>query len=494
MRRGTVYRRCTRCRKNFGAGRTCKECGQDRFSWTYVVDTAPPGAPRQVATKGGFATKAAALDAMSKLQVAKDAGTYIEPSKVTVGKYLTDWAAAGCGGVRPWTLRGYESIVRVHLVPRIGEIRLQSLTRLEIKALYAQLRKDGIACVPAERVGQLQEIATRYQALREGPDPRAAVRLLVAETGRPEATVRHWVRRCQQLGLLGKEPRPAGKGLAPKSVWNVHICLRAALNDAIEDGLIERNPARGATKPPKGRSRMKTWTREEMLAFLDHISEERNYALYHIALCTGMRRGELLGLRWEDIRWNTSTISVQTQAAMLDSDEDDENEYEADDAPTKSQAGRRAIKIRRVDVHVLKRHREAQEFERRSWSNAYQDHGLVFCRPDGTPHDPDSISKGEFQRLARGAKLKRIRFHDQRHTHATLFMEAGNDITVVSKRLGHASVKTTADLYVHVTERLQETAADRFGAYLATSPEESASNPLAIGGSVGSKEPQKEAP
>jgi integrase len=115
---------------------------------------------------------------------------------------------------------------------------------------------------------------------------------------------------------------------------------------------------------------------------------------------------------------------------------------------------------------VLEQHREAQEFERRSGASAYHDQNLVFCHPDGTSHHPDAITS-EFRRLVGRSSLKRIRFHDMRHTHATLLLEAGIDITVVSKRLGHASVKTTADLYVHVTERLQSGAAERFNTYIS---------------------------
>jgi len=175
-----------------------------------------------------------------------------------------------------------------------------------------------------------------------------------------------------------------------------------------------------------------------------------------------MRRGELLGLRWEDVRWSTRVISVQTQAPMPD--EDDEGD-DLDEAPTKSQAGRRAIKVEPMVLDALRHHREAQEFERHSWGYAYRDEDLVFCRPDGTSLHPDAVTSS-FERLVRPAGLKRIRFHDMRHTHATMLLEAGVDITVVSKRLGHASVKTTADLYVHVTERLQTEAAERLSAYM----------------------------
>ena len=432
-----------------------------------MVDTNAPGAPRKVRLKSGFSTKASAIAAMNELQVTKVAGTYVEPSKLTVGEYLKLWVAGGCGGVRPWTLRGYSAVVRVHLIPRIGAARLQMLSRSEIKAMYSELRQSGFARNPSDdHLRHLRQIAARYQELRRGPAPRSAVRVLAGETGHPERTVRHWIRRCGELGMLpGSGPAPANRGLSAKSVWNIHICLRAALNDAVEDGLLRSNPAKGVLKPPKGRRRMETWTREEMAAFLDSIRRLRNFPLYHLALYTGMRRGELLGLRWKDVRWSAGAISVQTQAGLTDQDDEAYGD-DLEEAPTKSQAGRRAITLDTDVIAILWEHREAQEFERRSWGSSYQDQGLVFCRPDGSQHNADTITS-EFERLVRRSHVGRIRFHDMRHTHATLLLEAGVDITVVSKRLGHTSVKTTADLYAHITKRLQAGAAERFSAYIS---------------------------
>src|SRR5262249_12475802 len=117
VRQGSVFRRCTLCRRKFGDKRRCPGCGGGSYSWTYVVDQAAPGAPRKQRMKGGFSTKAAAISAMNELQVATVSGTHVEPSKLTVGDYLKLWVAGGCGGVRPWTLRGYSAVVRVHLVP-----------------------------------------------------------------------------------------------------------------------------------------------------------------------------------------------------------------------------------------------------------------------------------------------------------------------------------------------------------------------------------------
>jgi integrase len=116
---------------------------------------------------------------------------------------------------------------------------------------------------------------------------------------------------------------------------------------------------------------------------------------------------------------------------------------------------------------VLEDWRPRQEFERRSWGKGYHSLDLVFCREDGSPYDADSITD-KFQRWVKSAGLRRVRFHDVRHTHATLLLESGADISVVSKRLGHANVGFTAKVYAHVTDNLSQATADRFSAYLAS--------------------------
>jgi integrase len=477
MREGSVFRHCTRCQRRAETrDRRCTACNHDRFSWGYVVDLAPPGAPRDQRKKTGFATKTQALDDMQRAQTEKADGTYVEPSRQTLGDYLSTWVRGGCGGVRPWTLKGYESIVRVHLVPRLGRMPIQQLTRQHVKALYEDLRLKGrVPRLTPEHRRRLEEVAAGYRRTAEAGH-RSPVRALARELGRPEPTVRSWVRRCQELGLLpGDQPaerQKRRKGLSPKSVWNVHICLRAALNDAIEDGLLKANPAKGAMKEPKGGREMKTWTAEELRAFLLMITEERNFALYRIAAYSGMRRGELLGLRWQDVKFHLGSLSVQQQLGFVGDEEDDE--FLDEDAspvfvPVKTEAGRRSIRLDAITLTVLHAHRAVQKSERQRLGPAYRDHDLVFCRADGAPHDPDTIS-GQFERLVRRSRLPRIRFHDLRHTHATLLLEAHVDITVVSRRLGHANVQITADRYAHVTAKLQYDAAERFSSLVDGAP------------------------
>jgi integrase len=144
------------------------------------------------------------------------------------------------------------------------------------------------------------------------------------------------------------------------------------------------------------------------------------------------------------------------------------NDSERDLVPVKTRNGRRAIGVFEDTVRVLRERRAAQEFERRGWGEAYRsDLDLVFCRPAGTPEDPDAVTH-RFERAVERAGAKAIGGpHALRHTHATLLLESGVDISVVSKRLGHANVKITADRYAHVTARLQQDAAAKFSAYLS---------------------------
>jgi integrase len=468
-RQGQVFKRCTRCNARVPE-RRCPKCGtRDSFTWAFVVDVTPKDArgrligKRQQHWAQGFPSKGAALAALNQLQAEKVAGTYVDPHRLTLGAYLNTWVTGGCGGVRPWTLKGYESAVKTHIAPRLGHVPLQSLTGMEIKAFYADLLANGYTkgSTP-EQMERFADIARRWNAA--GPKPTVAA--LARDLDRPAATVRYWVRRCHELGLLGGSPTPAvrRRGLSEKSVWNIHICLRAALYDAVnaDPPLLRRNPAAGAMREPDGDREILTWTREELGAFLAFVADERDFALWWVAAYTGMRRGELLGLRWSDVKWNLRSISVQQQLSL-----DANDDGELDLAPVKTRNGRRAIGVFEDTLRVLRDHQAAQEFERRSWGEAYRtDLDLVFRRPDGTPEDPDTITH-RFERAVERTGAKAIGGpHALRHTHATLLLESGVDISVVSKRLGHANVKITADRYAHVTARLQGDAAAKFSAYL----------------------------
>ena len=400
MRQGRVFRRCTRCKAQAQSrDKQCARCGNGRLTWIYMIDLAPLGAPREQRVRSGFATKAEAIADMHQAQAAKAAGTYVEASRLTVGVYLEEWIASRCGGVRGSTLAGYRACVRRHIVPGIGHIPLQALTRMQIQALYGQLARSG--------------------NLRGG-------------------------------------------GLSPKSVHNVQVCLHAALEEAVKNRLIASNPADGSHRRPRDGPEMKTWTLEELRAFLIEARGHQDFALYRTAAQTGMRRGELLGLHWRDLDLEADILTVRQQWSRQD--------QQLRFGPPKTRNGLRSIELDPGTARLLRQHREAQELLRLDVGSSYRsDLDLVFPGPLGAPQDPDVVYRrfaSLLRRLGRRLDIPRIRFHDLRHTHATLLLEDGLDGKYVSQRLGHDSVQTTLELYGHVSSRRRRDAALRIGAML----------------------------
>jgi integrase len=253
----------------------------------------------------------------------------------------------------------------------------------------------------------------------------------------------------------------SASGLAPKTVHNVHICLRKALGDALADGRIRKNPADRAHAKPKDRPEMLTWTGDELAAFLNLTAQERDFPLYQLAAATGMRRGELLGLRWREVDFDAGRVSIRQQWTRHGSG--------LAFGPPKSEKSKRTIDIDTDTLAILRERRERQLFERRAWGAAYRtDLDLVFCDADGSPQDPSVIGR-RFGRRVRDKALggiPAIRLHDLRHTHATLLLEDGVDVKTVSERLGHDSIQTTLELYGPVTPLMRASAATRFGALL----------------------------
>ena len=331
------------------------------------------------------------MEAMNRIQTALVDGMYVERSRRSLGEYLPDWLAA-CRNIRPNTARDYSVSIHKHISPRLGNVRLQSLDRLQIRGLYRKLAESG---------------------------------------------------------------------LSEKTVHNVHICLHKALQDAMEDGLLRRNPAERAHAKPKDRPEMKTWSADELAAFLAFAAQDQELVLYHLAAATGMRRGELLGLRWRDISLDGARLSVRQQFTRQGSG--------LGFGPPKSKKSVRTIDVDEETIALLREQHERQRFDRRAWGTAYRaDLDLVFCRPGGSPEDPNKIGRHFARRVRDLATLPAIALHGLRHTHATLLLEAGVDVKTVSERLGHDSVQTTLELYGHVTPRMRSNAAARFGSLLST--------------------------
>jgi len=330
-------------------------------------------------------------------------GTFFKPSTTPFGTYLDDWLAQTGDRLSAKSRERTRSIIDKHLKPALGHHPLAELRPLHIQQYYTEA----------------------LTAAREGRNP-----------------------------------------LAPATVLKHHRVIFRSLRQAVRWQLLARNPAE-AVEPPKA-------TRREMLALdpaqtatlLAATDGDRLHAPILLAISTGMRRGEILGLRWADIDMDAGTIDVrqtieETGAGI------------AFKAP-KTTKSRRTLPIGATAVAALRRH-QAQQGEAKPAAGAgRQDDDLVFARPDGSPWSPAAFSLA-FMRLVRATdNLPRIRFHDLRHTHASQLLAQGVHPKVVSERLGHASIAITMDTYSHVLPGLQEDAVRQFDLKLKAAVDESA--------------------
>jgi integrase len=374
--------------------------------WYVQVDVpADPDGKRRRRSVGGFRTKREAKAAEAEaLRRIRD-GVFVEPSRLTVGAYLTElWLPSMASQVRATTLGGYRHNVRAYIVPRLGDIPLQQLSTARVGALYGELVTSG-----------------------------------------------------------GQKGRP----LSPRTVRYVHTTLRRALRDAVADGLVVRNVAAQARPPRARRVEMHTWTAAELGAFLASVHEDRLYAAWLLLATLGLRRGELLGLRWSDVDLTSGRIAIRNTLVMVDG--------KPAMAEPKTAKGRRSLTLAPQVLEAVRGHRARQAAERLSWGPDYIDSGLVVTTEDGRPLHPESLS-GLFVRQAKRAGLSPIRLHDLRHSVASILLAQGVHPKVVSEQLGHATIALTLDTYSHVIPSLQEEAAGVIAAAVlpATTPPQAA--------------------
>ena len=323
-------------------------------------------------------------------------GDYRSPDKITLGDYLLErWLPSKRTRVKHSTASAYERNIRLHINPNIGRIPLQKLQPEDLDELYVKLLTEG---------------------KRNG----------------------------------------TGGGLSAKSVRNVHATIQSALSDATRKGTVFRNVADIADPPSISRSgrSMNVWTGDQLRMFLEAIDGHELYPLYFLAATTGMRRGEIAGLRWRNVDLDAARLTVNQQIVSV--------EYELIEDDLKTASSRRTIDLDEQTMAMLRRHRRHQ-LEQRMASGRRGDDGFVFARPDGSPVHPDLISQ-TFQRFMVQIDLPKIRLHDLRHTHATILLQQNVHPKVVSERLGHSSIAFTMTVYQHVMPGMQAEAAATFGA------------------------------
>jgi integrase len=387
---GTVFKRCSCPPVLDGAGRR-RNCSKRHGSWFFAHDVPDVSGKRRQIRRGGFASAADTRAALEDSLLATGHGVRVqEQRRLTVAAYLEAWLERkkDIGRFRPSTALHTNQHLRDYWIPLLGHYRLGDLTVDDVDRALASIRRQ-----PTRK-----------------------------------------------------------KRLSPSSVLRIHATLRSALNDAVRRRMIPYNPAALAELEPSRRPKVRPWEPEELGAFLDFTATHRLGVLFEVLAMTGLRRGEIVGLRWGDVDLERRVLWVRQAVVQVG--------YESVVGPPKTTSGEE----RRVDLDAatagsLIAHRLRQDDERAAFGAAHEDHDLVFAREDGSCLKPEVVSK-TFRKLVAGAGLRRVRLHDLRHGQASIMLAAGVDMTVVSKRVGHSGIRITSDTYAHLLEGVGRQAAE----------------------------------
>jgi integrase len=243
-------------------------------------------------------------------------------------------------------------------------------------------------------------------------------------------------------------------GLSTTTVHHIHGMLHRAYADALRMALVQRNVTEMVRPPRRRHFEIEPFSEEQAQAFLQAVAGDRFEALYVLALTTGMRLGELLGLRWRDVDINRAKLQVRMSVQ--------EDGYKFVLAEPKTAHSRRTIGLSRTAVHALRWHRARQDQEKAKLGQGWDDSlDLVFPNTIGGIMIPDNLTGRNFKHFLEVAGLPDIRFHDLRHTAATMLLRQKVNVKVVSEMLGHADISITLRIYAHVIPDMQQEAANR---------------------------------
>jgi integrase len=369
-------------------------------TWSYVIRVTDPHGISRPRWVGGFPSEQAAKKARDAARVSASRGQFVDRSNVTVERYLTEWLDVHALEVKPKTHEGYRYLLTRYVIPHIGRQRIQSLRPSTVSALYRTLLEGG-------GVG--------------------------------------------------------GAPLSKRTVEYVHAVLRKAFNDAVvTEQLLSVNPIERAKRPRHDARprRDSIWDADELRTFLGIAAGHRLFAFYRLAAYTGARRGELLNLRWGDVTLDgVASIRIRGTVSVVAG-----KRVEG----TPKSGHERTVSIDAETAEVLRRHRKVQEEDCAIAGDSWEGGDHVFRRQIGAPIYPDTVS-ALMAKLIAGHNadhptdpLRPVRFHDLRHTHATLLLRAGVPVHVVAARLGHRDPAITLRVYAHVLADQATGAAEAF--------------------------------
>ncbi|MDX2027174.1 MAG: tyrosine-type recombinase/integrase [Alphaproteobacteria bacterium] len=371
-----------------------RQRSKESFEIRYTLGVDPLTGKRRTITTTFRGDKKSAEKELRRLLRSIDTGEYVEPTKIKVGEFLLQWLEAVHSQVSPKTHERYAQLVRLYLIPTFGACVLHKLSPLAIQNAYNAWETSG-----------------------------------------------------RQDGKSG--------GLAPRSRLSIHRVFKQALKHAVQLQLILRNPADHIKSPRAKKVSITTLTVEQSAILLNAIQGTRLYWLVLLALTTGMRRGEILALRWKNVDFDKKTVRIvesleQTKKGIRFK------------APKTERSRAVILPAYAVEQLIEWKARQAEELVD---NGAVQTENTLVCAArDGQPLWPSSASHEFAKAMNKLPGLPRIRFHDLRHSHATQLLAAGIHPKIAQERLGHSTITTTLDLYSHVTDTMQDDAAAKLDA------------------------------
>ncbi|MDP9793715.1 integrase [Catenuloplanes nepalensis] len=371
-------------------------------------------------------TRKQATDKLADKLAASNRGVVVaaDPT-LTVGDYLDHWLhTVAKPRIRATTFTTYEHLVRRYLIPGLGSRRLGMLTVRDVRTYLDHVRTTCQCC--AQGIDARRDPTNRHRQSRP---------------------------RCCAIGAC------CNKTVRPATIRYIRGVLSAALADGVRDDILGRNVA-SAVRLPGTRSTFQPFTAKEASRYLLTAATNRHGPLFELALRTGMRQGEILGLKWTDIDLDRGHLYIQRTLARTKGGPTFQ--------PVKTYRSARRILVPQGCLTSLKRQQWRQNTDQRAAGDTWQDTGLVFTNPRGGPLDPRTVFDNH-RAICDMADLRYIRFHDLRHTCASLLLERGVELITIKELLGHAQISTTADIYSHVRVRLQQGAIEAMNAALADS-------------------------